>query len=440
MPRPLMVSSFTARHGGRLSHGLQWSVSARTSLRVSAAAAAVAAAAGAACAGSLTNSPAYQGRHGPALLAARRRYTNVLYRMPPKEVIPTHSPTGEEVDTELFVRQVTGFFEVLHQSQLVERVYEMKSCPYYDCLFSNELFFQHYELILPMPKFGREHRSAEVSETIRYMRGWGASGDVNHTLQDVKGGRASGVDFLSTSHGILMGYGTSRTNKISMLTLTGAVAPSEAVSEQTRALSVEPIEMLPESPPLSDILAFAGQRTFLVADTEHGHHAVQQAVARMPKVPWQVLKMEPGCSFFSHLAGVNYVYDVLCDQDFPLSMERLGESGMNPFPVDWSEPRKLGITMRSICVTARFTRGTMNAGGYADSRGHASGGFNYNSRDISKKSRLFVGGNRKHGDQLSPLAAQLEADEIQKPVYQPTPRYAPPMHHRGTVMPFTKGE
>lgn len=370
-----------------------------------------------------------------ALWSSPRHYTNVLFRLPPEHTIPTHSPSGEEVDTELFVRQIKGFFDVLRQSQLIEMVYDMKSCPYYDCLFANELFFQHYDFILPMPKFGREHRSMEMSETIRYLRGCGATGDVNHILQDVKGGRASGSDFVSTTHGILMGYGTSRTNKLSMMALTGESAGSKAAGEQIRAMTVEPIEQLPESPPLADILAFSGIRTFIISDTEHGHYAVNQAVKRIAKVPWQIIKMEPGCSFFSHLAGANYVYDVLCDKDFPISMERLGESGLNPFPVEWSEPRKLGITMRAVCLTTRFARGTMSAGGYANSSGHQASNFNYNSRNIAKNARLFSGGRRRHGDQLSPLAAQMESEEIQPPVYQPVPRYAPPMHRRGEVMP-----
>ncbi|KAG5484974.1 hypothetical protein LSCM1_07053 [Leishmania martiniquensis] len=426
MPCGDTVAAWSARTAGRTAHFLALCVPLSTTLRLSA---------GWTLTRFFVRTQTSRCGHHSLLWAAMRRYTNVLYRLPPTQTIPTHSPSGEEVDAELFVRQVRNFFQVLRQSQLIEQFHEMKSCPYYDCLFTNDLFFQHHDLIIPMPKLGREHRSAEISETIRYMRGWGATGDVNHVLQDVKGGRASGSDFISTTHGILMGYGTPRTNKLSMMTMTGAIAPSEAEAEQARSLCVEPVEMLPDSPPLSDVIAFAGQRTLVISDTEHGHNVAQQVVKRIPKVPWQIIKLEPGCCFFSHLAGVNYVYDVLCDQDFPLSMERLGESGMNPFPVEWSEPRKLGITMRSICMTARFARGTMNAGGYANSRGHTASSFNYNSRDIAKKSRLFVGGNRKHGDQMSPLAAQLEADEIQKPVYQPIPRYAPPMHRPGTVMP-----
>ncbi|KPA75971.1 putative mitochondrial hypothetical protein [Leptomonas pyrrhocoris] len=384
---------------------------------------------------SLARSPSVRTGYLSALCVATRRYTNVLYRLPPTQTIPTHSPSGEEVDTELFVRQVKNFFDVLRQTQLIEMVYEMKSCPYYECLFTNDIFFQHFEMLLLMPKFGRENRSAEMSETIRYMRGWGATADVNHVLQDTKGGRASGSDFISTTHGILMGYGTPRTNKLAMMTLTGETAESDARKENIRALSVEPVELLPDSPPLSDLLAFSGQRTFVFADSDYGHHAVNQAVQRLPKVLWQTIKLEPQCSFFSHMAGANYVYDVLCDQDFPVSLERLGESGLNPFPVEWSEPRKLGITMRSICMTARFVRGTMNGGGFANSSTHQAASFTYNSRNVSKNSRLFAGGHRKHGDQLSPLAAQLEAGEIQKPVYQPVPRYAAPLHCRGSVVP-----
>ncbi|KEG06452.1 hypothetical protein DQ04_13851000 [Trypanosoma grayi] len=368
------------------------------------------------------------------LFVSVRRYVNALYRVPPQHVVPTHSPSGEEIDTELFVRQVKDLFVALKQTQLVEQIHEMRACPYYDCLFAADILFQHYDVVLPMPKYGREHRSSEISETLRYLRACGATGDFNHILQDVKGGAASGGDFVSTSHGILMGHGTARTNKLCMMALTGAAAPDEAAAAQQRALNVVPIEMAPDAPPLADVLAFAGKRTLIAQDTVHGRHAVEAASSAIRKVPWQILRVEPGCSFVSHLCGVNAVYDVLVDQDFPASMERIGECGLNPFPVEWTEPRKLGVTMRSVCLIARFARGSMSAGGYADSDGHRAASFNYNTRGVARNSRLVHNGHRRHGDSGAPLEAQLRSGELPEPAYQRPPRYAPPMHRHGGIV------
>ncbi|EAN93775.1 hypothetical protein C3747_59g6 [Trypanosoma cruzi] len=368
------------------------------------------------------------------IFTSTRRYVNALYRAPPVQTVPTHNSGGEEVDTELFIRQFKELFYSLKQTQLVEQIHEMRTCPYYECLFTADLIFQHYDIVLPMPKYGREHRSSEISETLRYLRACGASGDFNHILQDVKGGAASGGDFVSTSHGILMAYGTARTNKLSMMALTGGGAADEAAALQQRALNVVPIEVSPDAPPLADLLAFAGKRTLIVQDTVHGRHAAEAAAISIPKIPWQILRVEPGCSFLSHLCGVNAVYDVLVDQDYPNSMERIGEAGLNPFPVEWTEPRKLGITMRSVCLIARFARGTMSAGGYADSDGHRAASFTYHSRGIAKNSRLFQNGHRRHGDNGAPLEAQLRSGELPEPVYQRPPRYAPPMHRRGGLM------
>lgn len=90
----------------------------------------------------------------------------------------------------------------------------MQSCPYFDCIFTNEVLFQFYELIFPMPKFGREHRASEMSETIRYMRGCGSGAYVSHQLQDIHGGHAHGGDFLALPNAAVVGIGTNRTNQL----------------------------------------------------------------------------------------------------------------------------------------------------------------------------------------------------------------------------------
>lgn len=371
-----------------------------------------------------------------ALSVSCRGFINILYRIPPQSTIPTHSPSGEEIDGERLLYQFEEFLKVVKMTQLVDDLHELKNFPYYECLFSREMMFQHFDLLLPMPKFNREQRSAEITETFRYMRGCGATVDLHHVLQDTKGCRANGRDFISTNHGILMGWGTERTNKIAMETLTGASAPTDVEAMSARVLSVEPVELYPDSPPLSDLLAVSGMRSLLAVDNKHGFHAAEQVVQRIPKVNWQVIKMPVGCSFLSHIAGAKYVYDVVCDQDFPEALERVGETGLNPFPVEWSEPRKLGITMSSVCLLASFARGSLSGGGYArNTAEHKYSDFNYNSRNISKNSRLFSEGRRRHGDNGASIEAQLRSGEIYEPVYQAPPRYAPPMHAQGSVVP-----
>lgn len=370
------------------------------------------------------------GSRGAALFAfcqPSRGYVNMLYRFPPEHTIPSQCSSGD-VNGELFLQQLHEFLKVVKMTQLVDAIHELKNFPYYESLFSREVLFQHFDLLLPMPKFGREHRTAEITETLRYMRGCGATADFHHILQDTKGCRANGRDFISTNHGILMGWGTDRTNKIAMETLTGANASSDQDAASMRVLSVEPIELFPDSPPLSDIVAIAGMRSLLITDDIHGFHAAEQIVQRIPKVHWQVIKMPIGCSFLSHVAGAKYCYDVVCDQDFPEGLERLGETGLNPFPVEWSEPRKLGISMSSVVFVAGFARGSMNAGGFADNTVHHHSDFNYNTREMSKNAKLFAGGRRRHGDNGAPIEAQLRSGEIYEPVYQSPPRYAPPLH------------
>ncbi|EPY38536.1 hypothetical protein AGDE_05393 [Angomonas deanei] len=350
-------------------------------------------------------------------------------------MIPTHSPSGEEIDGELFVKQVRGMFDMLKTTQLVEQVHEMKCCPYYACLFTNEIMFQHHSLIMPMPKYGRENRSAEMSETIRYMRGLGTTADFNHVLQDVPGGRADGNDFVSTTHGIYMGYGTSRTNSLCKEALLGDHA-DDTEKQKIQAIGVFPIKMDEDSPPLAVTMSFAGQRTLIVHDTVHGKKAVDQAVKAIGKVNWQVIKIEPGCHILSHLCGVNYVYDVVVDEDFPESMERLGECGLNPFPIPWSEPRKLGISMREVCLIARFARGGISGGGYWDSAFHKSTGtYNYNSKKSASNKKLYASGYRVKGDTGAPFFAQMTAGELEDLVIQPPPRYRPPMHRKGGIVP-----
>lgn len=355
----------------------------------------------------------------------RRGYANAFYRLPLQQTIPTHAPSGEEVDPDRFIAQIRELFLTLKQTQLVENVFEMKSLPYFDAMFPCDTVASMKSVVIVMPKYGRENRSSEMSETLRYLRGSGASNEFNSVLQDTRGAIANGGDFLATTHGLVMGYGTSRTNQISRDALGGGTTNSG----QSIPATVDAIELLPDSPPLTELCAFSGSRTMLVRDDLHGKDAAGKILGIQNKIPWQFVRVPPGCHFLSFASGSLPVYDVLCDQDYPEAMEAMGEAGLNPFPVDWTEPKKLGISMARVCLVVRFSVGG-GPGGFRDSFSHQASQRNYHP----KTSRIKSGAQRMYGDQGAPLLAQLQSGELPTPVHQPTPRYRPPMHRRNNAV------
>lgn len=363
--------------------------------------------------------------------SAKRHYCNALVRKPPLQTIPTHSPSGEEVDGELLLSQVDKMLDALRMTALIEHVHSMRSTPYYEGFFTNDLLFQHYDLIIPMPKFGRENRSSETSETLRHMRACGASGDVNHVLQDAKGAICSGNDFVATKYAVYVGFGNATCNRVTAEVLKGAKAPDSGAAKVVQALNFYPIELPPESPPLGELVSFAGSRTFIVSDCEFGREAVEKMVALTPSVNWQVVFVEKGCSVLSFLGGAREVFDVVCDEDFIKSLNVIGECGLNPFAVPWSEPRKLGISMKRVVLIGRFARGTMSGGGYANSFGSQHTQYNYNSANMSKNSKLFANGHRVHGDYGGSFESQVRSGELYTPSYQTPPRYRAPMQRGG---------
>ncbi|CUF68527.1 Hypothetical protein, putative [Bodo saltans] len=370
-----------------------------------------------------------------SLSVQRRGYVNAFFRPPLRENIPTHAPNGEEVDPDEFLNQFRQLFFALKQSQLIENYYEMKPLPYLDASFAPDVFASMKSVVFAMPKYGREHRSSEMSETLRYLRGSGANNDFNPSLQAAKGAVAHGGDFVATTHGMLVGYGAQgRTNQIAINVLSGGEAERSSDSDvAVQGFSMaDAVELMPDAPPLGDLLAFAGSRTMLARNDTFGVDAAMKATRQQNKVPWQVVKVDPGCHVLSFAAGSLPVYDVICDADFPDTMDRLAEAGLNPFPVKWTEPRKLGMSMRSFCLVVRFSI-SAGPGGFRDSMGHKASERNYtpSARRSGPKSRWVHEAKRTYGDQGAPLLAQLRAGEIPDPVSQPPPRYRPPMHRAG---------
>lgn len=341
--------------------------------------------------------------------ANTRGFVSAFYRLPPQQLVPTHAPNGEPIDTDLFLKQIKHMFAVLQQTQLIERVHEMKSLPYFDGIFTADISASMNNFVLLMPKYGRENRSAEMSETMRYMRGCGSANQFSSALQDVQGSSAHGGDFVTTPNGLLMGWGTSRTNKIAMEAMSGGA------NGEIGAVSVSPIEQRADAAPLGDLIGFCGTRTLIVQDSPDGMEAAQQAAMAQNKTPWNIVKVNAGCFTLSFVSGSTPVYDVLCDQDFPESLENIGENGLNPFPVEWSEPRKLGISMRSVCLVGRFAVGGMSAGGFKDGVHHNASHRNYTSKNAGKNSRILHGGHKRYGDQGAPLEAQLRSGELPSP-------------------------
>ena len=89
--------------------------------------------------------------HVPRVAACVRKYVTAFYRFPPKESIPTHAPTGEEIDGDVFLDQLRGLTKALHNTTLVDGFCEMKSMPYFDSMFTADLAMSCHEFLAEMP-------------------------------------------------------------------------------------------------------------------------------------------------------------------------------------------------------------------------------------------------------------------------------------------------
>jgi hypothetical protein len=125
--------------------------------------------------------------------------------------------------------------------------------------------------------------------------------------------------------------------------------------------------------------------------------------------------------WLSFYAGGMPNNDIIMTDESEVSLQSAAKAGLNPIPIEWSEPRKLGITLRSVVLGLVFMR---------------KGGGNVmdNHPFTSTKQRVFTGEKKVEGDKGSPFWAQVRNYELPEFVEQPVPRYKPPMHKDGSAI------
>ena len=361
----------------------------------------------------------------------RRSYVNALFRKPIPTLYPTHTKDGTEINIDKIMREREALIEALEMTDLTDKVFEMSSLPYLDALYPSDLIASYQDMYFPMPKYAVEHRAKEISDILRYMKSYGSAGDFNHTLQDTPGARAVGGDFVNIPTGLLIGYGKDRaTNEIAFEALTDTtVKVNDHMSKL--AFPIFGVPLANDAPPLGDIIGFGGQRTIFYKDTTHGEQASKVIAQTQNRMPWQMVKLEADCEFLT-FAGAKAVYDVIVDINADESIERIGEAGFHAYPIDWSEHKKMGVSMRRLMLIARFALGSFSGG----IKGHDHK-VKKQRTNLSNTAGTYKGGERVFGDTGAPLEAQIRSKEIPQPVYQPPPRYRPPMH-RGGLQTYSK--
>ena len=368
-----------------------------------------------------------------ALLSTRRNFVNGLFRLPPHGVIPTHNKEGESVDPDKFLQQIIGLINTLRGTQLVDKLHEMRAAPHFDSMFVSDILVNMREINLAMPKLGREHRGSEISETIRYCRGVGMSGSVWTNLQEMPGALAHGMDFLQFTSGAFVGIEKSRTNKIAATCLqTTEDVKDGGASMPMPLMPCRFVDLLENSPPLNDLVHFAGARTLFYRNNKFGQHAVDGIVKQQSGIPWQCVAIDSDCNILSHVCGMTDVFDVIVDEDFPASVEAVGDAGFQPHVCTWSEPRKLGVSMSSCILIMRFAKGKMSGEGFRDAHSHTmSSGARYHS--AKRNGRQVRSGDRVYGDTGNPFWAQMQMEDYNSQTEQQTPRYRAPMHKAGEL-------
>jgi hypothetical protein len=361
---------------------------------------------------------------------SRRSYVHAFVRYPNKAAIPTFAThrfcpmrgtvpdkdmNSVEIDRDLFEQQFDIMHKVLMDSSLVDSTHVLPQLPHFESIKVSDLMTSMAEAMLPMPLSGMEHRTSELTETVRFIRTLGSSGTTVDLLQQDERCRAVGSDFVLLPNGFVAAI-TPRTNSYAIAVMQG----SYAVKEETKVFPTVAANLKDMQLPVQDICGFAGQHTIIVWDTPEGQ-ALTEAISQKASRPWQFVKVEPGFYFLSFSGGIAR-YDIICDADFPKSTERLQKAGLRVVPIDWSEPKKLGLGMRPCVLVLLFARGGFSGGGMANHERFRKG------RGDDKMRAKNNNGQKRSGAEGAPLYAQLLGNELPPPVYQPPPRYVAPMH------------
>jgi hypothetical protein len=364
--------------------------------------------------------------------AARRSYVHAFIRPPFRSAIPSFAThrrdpvKGTVLDSDMnsvqiklddFMQQFNDFTGQLHNCSLADTVHVLPELGYFESVRPADLLTGMGDAILPMPLYGLEHRKQELIDMIRFVRSAGAPNDASDILQQVPEAHAIGSDIILLPNGFLVGV-TPRTNT----SAAGVLMGTHCGKEESKVFPTVAANLPNLNIPMMDIVGFSGQSTIIVWDNAEGA-AVAEAVTQKASRPWNFVRIEPGCYFCAFAGGLPR-YDVICDADFPRSAEMLQKAGCRVIPINWTEPKKLGLGMRPCVLTLTFAKGGFAGGGVHKHTQYVKKGDDANTH------RRGPNGKRR-GSEGSPLYGQLVSGELPPPVYQPKPRYQAPMHKVG---------
>lgn len=337
---------------------------------------------------------------------------------PVKGTVLDSDMNSVEVKLDDFMLQYHDLVGILRNSSLADSVHVLPEMGNFDSMRVADLLTGMGETILPMPHYGLEHRRSELIDTIRFIRQCGAPNEVIDLLQVDEKSHCVASDIVLLPNGFLIGV-TPRTNTVAAGVLQGTYSKKE----ESKVFPTVAANLPNLNIPMMDIVGFSGQSTVIVWDNAEGHEAAE-AIASKAARPWQFVKVEPGCYFVAFSGGLPR-YDVIVDDAFPRSMELMQKAGLRILPINWTEPKKLGIGMRPLMLVLTFAKGGFSGGGVFKQQQFVRRG-----KDTSGNRRAQEG-KKRSASEGSPLYGQLLADELPPPVYQPPPRYNPPMHRPG---------
>lgn len=321
-----------------------------------------------------------------------------------------------EVKRDEFMSQYNDLINVVKNSSLADSVHLLPELGYFESVKPADLMTNMGETILPMPSYGMEHRRTEMIDTIRYIRQCGAPNETIDLLQMDEKSHAFGSDIILLPNGFVIGV-TPRTNA----TAAGILQGTYSKKEESKVFPTVAANLPNLNIPMMDIVGFAGQSTVIVWNNPEGLE-VAEAIQTKASRPWGFVKVEPGC-YFVALSGSLPRYDVIVDAAFPRSIELMQKAGLRTLPIDWTEPKKLGLGMRPMMLVLTFAKGGFSGGGVFKAQQFVRKG------DEPTSKNTLTG--KRSGAEGSPLYGQLISGELPPPVYQPIPRYNPPMHRPG---------
>ena len=368
-------------------------------------------------------SPSVQRRWAPAGAGGSKGYVQAFLRQMHKPSVPTVGPGGESIDRDKLLFEWSQLVDNLKTTTLVEHIHLMDPFPSFESVSPADTIFAMKEYIVQLPAGGREHRAAERNDILKFARGLGAHGAIGNLFEDRPEFRLHGMDLVALPESVIVGLCDSRTNLAGVEKLKDVKYAGTLERIPTHAIDIGV-----GSPTLATFFGFGGDSTLLAWDTPLGNKVLDYTVANDNSRAWNFVKLRPGCNFFC-VATPTPRFDVLVDEADEESIASLMQSPLNPVPTPWTEMKKAGISMRSTILVLMFSRGGFGAGGFQAHNASAQSRPRLHKVNIRQRPKI-------RGDNGAPLRALLESWEMPEVVYQPPPRYRPPMHSQAGLTPY----